>query len=130
MALLGTAEINLLASTAESAMVDTCVIYRYAEVEAAYGGFAGTATAAGTVACHVARASLVTPELRINAEQAAPDTNWMILMPRGTDVRDHDVITWSNSYGGGTAAVVERLPRTWEVTRRAFCRNANDVSLA
>lgn len=130
MALLGSAEINLLISTAESAMVDTCTIYRYANVETAYSGMTGTATAAGTVICHVSRASLVTPELRINAEQGAPDTNWMVLMPRGTDVRDHDIITWTNDYGGGTVRVVERLPRTWEITKRAFCRNANDVTIA
>lgn len=130
MALLGTSEINLLVSTAESAMVDTCVIYRYQNVEAPFGGRQGTAIAAGTVICHVGRASLVTPELRINAEQSSPDTNWMILMPRGTDVRDSDIITWSNTYGGGTVRVVERLPRTWEITRRAFCRNANDIQIA
>lgn len=112
-----------LKKTVDEAMQDTCVLYHPTLVETDYGGSSGTAVAYGTVSCHVARAALVTPEFRTNAEQEHPDANWMVLLPRGQAIEDHDIITWSNAYGGGTVAVVERLPRTFELTRRAFCRN-------
>lgn len=127
--LITTSEITEIAKTFESAAVDTCILYRYTDVEADYGGYTGTAIPYGTVSCHVSRGALVTPEYRTTAEQAAPDTLWTVLVPRGTDINDHDLITWSNSYGGGTVQVVESLPRTWEVVRRAFCRNTHDITL-
>lgn len=123
--------------TLRQAQGSTCTIYtnNYGiSPGAASDGFGGQRITAiprlFDIPVYVARAALVTPELRINADQIAPDISWLALLPPHTELYDHDIIVWGDEKAGGIIQVVSVLPATYETVRRAYCRLTSDFNPA
>lgn len=119
--MIPTGELAQLRADATAVLPDTCAVQRPgASVSDGAGGWvAGAAATVATVACAlapVAPGGEGTAGGRIVAE-----ADWVLTLPALTDVLTTDLVVRA----GRTYEVLGvGVPRTWEVTRRVWCREA------
>jgi len=118
MPFLDAGDIALMRDVVETTLAGTAVIQRSTGTTDGMGGSTRTYAASGTVSARIDPVTLRQGGERQQGGRAIGESNWVVVMPQGTDVQRTDRIVIS----GGTFEVAEiRTPQTWELLTRAEC---------
>ena len=119
--MLSAVELDDMAATLEESLPDSCDIVRAVVESDGAGGDTVASVTLTTVACRVSPASTAVRDAEgIEAEAIRSQAPWLITVPRGTEVRESDVIVTEAGDDFEVAAVLG--PRSYEISRRILCR--------
>jgi len=113
MSFLGTNDMELFRRIHVETLKDTCTISRATLAADGMGGHTETWATVATVACRL-NTSGTRPNETATADQIRNNTDFIITVPNGTDVRNADRIT----IGSRTFEVVKPRVLTWKTALR------------
>jgi head-tail adaptor len=115
MRALSTAELTRLRTVANTALPDSCTISRATIASDNAGGQTQSWATVATVACRLAP-RLARPLESETSDRMQNATDWIITVPRGTDVRTDDRIV----VGSRTFEVTKNLVRSYQTAQQVL----------